>query len=60
MCGAQVLRGRAHEASGAPAYWPWVHVGQAWGRANDPTQLATLPPEGRALVARPQSAVWGG
>ena len=40
MRGAQVMWGRAHEASGAPAYWPWVQAGRAWGRANDVAALA--------------------
>jgi len=35
MRGAQVLWGRAHESSGAPAYWPWVQVGNAYSSAND-------------------------
>jgi len=26
MRGAKVLWGRAHEASGAPAYWPWIQT----------------------------------
>ena len=30
MRGAKVLWGRAHEASGAPPYWPWVQVGRAY------------------------------
>ena len=42
MRGAQVLWGRAHEDSGAPAYWPWVQVGRAWGRANDVAALAEV------------------
>ena len=42
MRGAQVLWGRAHEASGAPAYWPWVQVGRAWGRGNDVAALAEV------------------
>jgi tetratricopeptide (TPR) repeat protein len=42
MRGAQVLWGRAHEASGAPAYWPWVQVGRGWGRANDVRALAEV------------------
>ena len=46
MRSAQVLWGRAHEASGAPAYWPWVQVGREWARANDPSALATLLPAG--------------
>ena len=44
MRGAQVLWGRAHESSGAPAYWPWVQVGRAWGRANDAGALTTPLP----------------
>ena len=39
MRGAQVLWGRAHEASGAPAYWPWVQAGNDYAAANDLTQL---------------------
>ena len=35
MRGARVLWGRAHEASGAPAYWPWVQVGRAYGSSVD-------------------------
>jgi tetratricopeptide (TPR) repeat protein len=42
MRGAQVLWGRAHEASGAPAYWPWVQIGRAWGRANDVRALSEV------------------
>ena len=42
MRGAQVLWGRAHEASGAPAYWPWVQIGRSWGRANDVRALAEV------------------
>jgi tetratricopeptide (TPR) repeat protein len=42
MRSAQMLWGRAHEASGAPAYWPWVQVGRAWGRANDVRALAKV------------------
>jgi class 3 adenylate cyclase len=38
--GAQVLWGAAHEAAGAPAYWPWVQVGRSYGSANDITELA--------------------
>ncbi|MEX2229548.1 MAG: AAA family ATPase, partial [Dehalococcoidia bacterium] len=30
MRGAKVFWGRAHEASGAPPYWPWVQVGRAY------------------------------
>ena len=31
MRGAQVVWGRAHEASGAPAYWPWFQIGGRYG-----------------------------
>src|SRR5688572_10359489 len=30
MRGAKVLWGRAHEASGAPPYWPWTQVARAY------------------------------
>jgi class 3 adenylate cyclase len=40
MRGAQVLWGRAHESSGAPAYWPWMQVGNTYSSANDPALLA--------------------
>lgn len=33
--GALVLWGRTHESGGAPAYWPWLQVGNAWGAAVD-------------------------
>ena len=39
MRGAQALWGRSHESGGAPAYWPWVQIGRAYGSANDPAQL---------------------
>ena len=52
MRGAQVFWGRAHESSGAPAYWPWVQVGTAWG-AND---LAALAEVLRARVTNPELA----
>jgi tetratricopeptide (TPR) repeat protein len=38
--GAQALWGRAHESSGAPAYWPWREVGNTYTSANDVTLLA--------------------
>jgi class 3 adenylate cyclase/tetratricopeptide (TPR) repeat protein len=38
--GGQVLWGAAHEAAGAPAYWPWVQVGRAYGSTHDITELA--------------------
>jgi protein kinase-like protein/AAA ATPase-like protein len=39
MRGAQVLWGRSHESSGAPAFWPWVQVGNDYAATNDLTQL---------------------
>jgi class 3 adenylate cyclase len=39
MRGAQVLWGRAHESSGAPAYWPWMQVGNNYASSNDLTLL---------------------
>jgi class 3 adenylate cyclase len=38
--GGQALWGAAHEAAGAPAYWPWVQVGRMYGSTNDVTELA--------------------
>jgi tetratricopeptide (TPR) repeat protein len=52
MRGAQVLWGRAHEASGAPAYWPWVQVGRAWGRSNDVAALLEQLPGTDAELVR--------
>ncbi|MGI8926622.1 MAG: protein kinase domain-containing protein, partial [Tepidiformaceae bacterium] len=40
MRGAQVLWGRAHEASGAPAYWPWMQAGRQWASTNDLAAIA--------------------
>ncbi len=40
--GAQALWGRAHESSGAPAYWPWVEVGEAYRAARG---LADIAPD---------------
>jgi len=42
MRGAQVLWGRAHESSGAPAYWPWMQVGNSFASSND---LALITPD---------------
>ena len=47
--GARVLWGRCWEAGGAPAYWPWVQIIQAWARDADPSAvqaaLASIGPE---------------
>jgi len=37
--GLRVLRGRAWEAGGAPAYWPWLQVLRAYLRGAEPAQL---------------------
>ena len=39
--GAQVLWGRCHEGSGAPAYWPWIQVIRAYAHEQDPDVLAS-------------------
>ncbi len=38
MRGAKVLWGRAHEASGAPAYWPWIQAARDY-RAQTPDDI---------------------
>ena len=40
MRGARVLWGRAHEASGAPAYWPWKQVGDSHARFVTPAEVS--------------------
>ena len=50
MRGAQVLWGRSHESSGAPAYWPWIQVGRAWGSANDRRELPTTAQASGELI----------
>jgi hypothetical protein len=36
--GGHVLWGRARESEGAPAFWPWIQVGNAFSASNDITQ----------------------
>jgi tetratricopeptide (TPR) repeat protein len=36
--GGQALWGRARESEGAPAFWPWIQVGNAFSASNDITQ----------------------
>ncbi len=43
MRGAQVLWGASHEASGAPAFYPFIQVGRHWGTANA-NDLSILAP----------------
>ncbi len=50
--GGIALWGAAHEAAGAPAYWPWVQVGRMYGSANDVTELAPdMQGKGSLLVS---------
>ncbi|MGD9934936.1 MAG: protein kinase, partial [Dehalococcoidia bacterium] len=52
MRGAQVLWGRSHENSGAPAFWPWVQVGRHWGSTNDVSSLSSFLAAGGGDLAR--------
>ncbi|MEX1255884.1 MAG: protein kinase [Dehalococcoidia bacterium] len=49
--GGLVLWGAAHEAAGAPAYWPWVQVGRGYGSTHDITELATDMDGKQAVLA---------
>ncbi|MEZ4552299.1 MAG: protein kinase [Dehalococcoidia bacterium] len=45
MRGATVLWGRAHETAGAPAFWPWVQIGNQYSTEHDLAALGpSLPP----------------
>jgi tetratricopeptide (TPR) repeat protein len=39
--GGRVLWGRARESAGAPPYWPWVQIGNAFSATTDITQGGT-------------------
>ena len=53
MRGARVLWGRAHEASGAPAFYPWKQIGDGHARFVPPAELtALMNPGQRAELAR--------
>ncbi|MCA9829411.1 MAG: AAA family ATPase, partial [Dehalococcoidia bacterium] len=52
MRGAQVLWGRNHENSGAPAFWPWVQVGRHWGSTNDVASLSSFLAAGGGDLVR--------
>jgi tetratricopeptide (TPR) repeat protein len=39
--GGQVLWGRARESAGAPPYWPWIQIGNAFSANTDITQGGT-------------------
>jgi tetratricopeptide (TPR) repeat protein len=69
--GARVLVGRCWEASGAPAYWPWVEALRTYVANVDleglkadlgagAPQLAQIVPELRELVSDPPSLEAGG
>ncbi len=60
MRGGEMLWGRAHEAAGAPAYWPWVqvirsHVAAA-GSDELRSQLGTAAPEVARIVPEVRGA----
>jgi eukaryotic-like serine/threonine-protein kinase len=51
--GASVLWGRTHESSGAPAYWPWYQVGNAYAATNDLGPIGQqLPPGTNGELSR--------
>jgi tetratricopeptide (TPR) repeat protein len=39
--GGRVLWGRARETAGAPPYWPWIQIGNAFSASTDITQGGT-------------------
>jgi tetratricopeptide (TPR) repeat protein len=54
MRGGYVFWGRAYESAGAPALYPWIQVGNAWGASVDvlgagATALAQLPVRGELV-----------
>lgn len=50
--GHRVLWGRAWEAGGAPAYWPWTQALRAYLREADPEAVGAQVDDGGADVAR--------
>ena len=50
--GAQVLVGRAWEAGGAPAYWPWVQSLRAYIRDAEPAELRVQLGDGAGELAQ--------
>jgi DNA-binding SARP family transcriptional activator/tetratricopeptide (TPR) repeat protein len=50
--GAVTLFGRAWEAGGAPAYWPWVQAIRSYLRDRDPTTVREQLGAGAAHVAQ--------
>ena len=57
MRGAQVLWGRSHESSGAPAYWPWVQALRSHIATADTDILRSQLGSGAVEVARVVSEV---
>ena len=60
MRGGEVLWGRAHEAAGAPAYWPWVQAIRSYvtaaGSDELRSQLGTAAPEVARIVPEVRGA----
>ena len=52
MRGARVIWGRSHEASGAPAYWPWVQAGRQWAGTEVPESLPRMMAASRWELVR--------
>lgn len=50
--GAVPVWGRAWEAGGAPAFWPWVQVVRALSRSREPAELRGLLGSGAPWVAQ--------
>ena len=57
MRGAQVLWGRAHEAAGAPPYWPWIQAVRSYVASADPGSLRRHLGSGASEVARVVSEI---
>ncbi len=57
MRSGRVLWGRAHEAAGAPAYWPWVQALRGYVASADPEALRDQLGSGAPEVARVVSEV---
>src|SRR4051794_799933 len=50
--GARVMVGRAYEAEGAPAYWPWLQIARAFIEEGDRDKLSEQIGAGAADIAR--------
>ncbi len=49
--GVQVLWGRCHEPSGAPAYWPWVQAIRSYVQDRDTEQLSSEMGTGATYIS---------